>query len=244
MQSAQFAASVNLLQSLSGALGLGGAWPLAIPSLMASDPTLPALGAVWQAPSLGWALLILPVLLMVGCLIGSVYLTLIAAHVRGEHPPLPRLIRWMLDTWARVLTLNVLLLVLIFIASLPLTIALVVANLIHPTLGTVALAVVTVLVLLFWAHGLFTLPALVLDRVNPIRAYWRSLVLVRYNFWSALGLMGLAFVLSAGLGELWRWLGEMPLALPIGMLGNAFVGTALTAAILAFYLDRRPAASG
>ena len=240
-ENVQTVANINLLQSLSGALSLGGVWPLSVPSLLASDPTLPGLGPTWELPSLGLALALFPLLLALGCLLGSIYLTLVAARVQGEPMAGANLPRWILGTWGRVFALNLLVLMLIVVGSVPLTLIVIVANLIHPLLGSFVIALATIVLLLVWVYGLFTLPAVVLDRVNPLRAYWRSLRFVRRHFWAALGLMGLAFVLNLGLGEVWRWLAETGLGAPFGLLGNAFVGTALTAAILAFYHDRRSA---
>ncbi|MCW5853360.1 MAG: hypothetical protein KIT87_25050 [Anaerolineae bacterium] len=241
-ENVQTVAQVNLLQSLSGALSLGGVWPLSLPSLLASDPTLPGLGPTWELPSLSLALALFPLLLALGCLLGSVYLTLVAARVRGEPTAGADLARWMLGTWGRVFALNLVVLLLIMVGSVPLTLIVIVANLIQPLLGSFVLALATIVLALVWIHGLFTLPVIVLERVNPLRAYWLSLRFVRRHFWAALGLMGLAFVLNLGLGEVWRWLAETGLGTPIGMLGHAFVGTALTAAILAFYHDQQATA--
>ena len=238
-ENVQTVANVNLLQSLSGALSLGGIAPVSVPSLLASDPTLPGLGPTWELPSLGLAFALFPLLLALGCLLGSVYLTLVARRVQGEPLARPHLARWILATWGRVFALNLLILLLVVVGSVPLTLVVLVASLLHPVLGSFVLAVASVVLLLVWVHGLFTLPAIVVERVNPLAAYWRSLLFVRRHFWAALGLMGLAFVLNLGLGEVWRWLAETGLGTPVGMLGNAFVGTALTAAILAFYRDRR-----
>jgi hypothetical protein len=233
------ASQLNLLQILSGALGVGGTWPLALPSLLAGAPDLPTLGPTLALPSVWAALLIMPLLFVLGCLLGGLYLTLVAARARQDRVLNSALARWALATSGRLALLNALILVLVLSLSVPVAVGLLLANMIHPTLGVMAGALLLVVAVWVWLHGLFTVPALVLDRVNPVLAYWRSLQLVRRNFWSAIGLFGLTFILNLGLGELWRWLGETPYAVPLGMLGNAFVGTALTAALLAFYLDRR-----
>ncbi len=237
-ENVQTVAGVNVLHALSGALGMGGVWPLSVPSLLASDPILPGLGPVWELPSLGLAFALFPLLLTLGCLLGSVYLVLAAARLQPEPPALPQLARWTLATWGRVLALNLLVLLIVVVGSVPLTVVVIVANLINAALGSFVLVLASVVLLMVWVHGLFTLPALVLDRVNPLRAYWRSLRFVRRHFWPALGLMGLAFVLNLGLGEVWRWLAETGLGTPVGVMGNAFVGTALTLAALVFYRDR------
>lgn len=235
----RLASTVNLLQSLSGVLGLGGVWPVTVPSLVASDPVLTTLGPSWELPSLGVAVALFPVLLIVGCLLGSVYLTLVAALVRGEKVALVKLVPWMLGTWGRLLALNGLVLALLFMMSLPFSVAWIIANLIHPMLGLFVVVVTSILAVWVWVHGFLTVPALVLDKVNPFRAYWRSYRVMGRNMWSALGLVSLSFVLNTGLSEVWGWLGETTLGAPIGMVGQAFVGTALTAALLAFYHDRQ-----
>ena len=238
-ENVQTVATLNLLQSLSGALGMGGMWPLSVPSLLASDPALLGLGPTWEVPSLGLAFALFPLFLTLGCLLGSVYLTLVAARVQGTRRPWSEWARWTLATWGRVLALNLLVLLVVVVGSVPLTFIVIIANLIHPVLGSFVVVLASLVLVLVWVYGLFTLPALVLDRVNPLRAYWRSLRFVQRHFWPALGLMALAFVLNLGLGEVWRWLAESGLGTPVGILGHAFVGTALTAAVLAFYHDRQ-----
>ena len=100
-------------------------------------------------------------------------------------------------------------------------------------------AFVIVLFFLFWAYGWFTVSALILDEVNPLQAYWRSWQVVRRHLWAAAGLILLCFLLSLGFGELWRWISEEAWAVPVAILGQAFLGTALTASLMVFYETRK-----
>lgn len=232
-------ARVNLLQSLSGAVSLGGVWPMALSSLLAGSPDIEVLGEVIEAPSLGLAVVLVLALIVLGTLIGALYLVLIAAPVKREPLRAERLVPWTIATWGRLLALNLSLLFGALLFSLPLSFALVVANMISPALGPALVALVIVLFLLLWVYGWFTLPAIVMDGVHPVLAYWRSIQMVRRHFLAAIGILLLCFLLSLGFGELWRWIAEEAWAVPIAIVGQAFLGAALTATMMIFYETRK-----
>lgn len=230
---------VNLLQVLSGAAGAFN-WPPTIPSFVANVPELATLGPTVELTSVWTTLGALVVLLPLGWLIGSVYLTLVASRLDGERMALDTLIQWILGTWARLASLNLLVLLAALLLSIPVTLALVAAQFIFPPLVGIIGALLLIVGVWVWVHGLLTLPAIVLDRVNPLKAYWRSARVMRRYFWSAVALMLLAFVLNLGLGEAWRFLAQAPIGVPFAILANAFVGTSIAAALLSFYAQRRP----
>ncbi len=233
------AGRLNLLQVLSGALGFGGLWPLAVPSLLAGAPEVEPIGPAWPLSSPLLILLVFLALTLVGIFIGSLYLTLVARAVRRERVSGSYIMSRVLVTTGWIMLLDILLFVVVFLVSIPLTLALLVANLVHPTLAALVGLFAVTLGVWLWLHGVFTLPAIVLDGLDPVRGFWRSFQLVQRNLWATLGLLGLSLILSVGLGELWRLIGELDFAVPVAILGNAFVGTALTAAMMVFYLDRQ-----
>ncbi len=236
-------AQANLLTLLSAAASLGGLWPLGLSSLFGSAPGIASLGDALDIPSMGMALLLVIALLILGTLVGALYLVFVAARVRREPLRPERIAAWVIGAWGRILLLNAIVLLGLMILSVPFSLLLVIANMISPALGPALVAFAIVVFFLLWAYGWFTVPAIVLDEINPARAYWRSWQVVRRHFWPAAGLVLLSFLLSLGFGELWRWIAEEAWAVPIAILGQAFLSTALTASMMVFYDTRKASKS-
>ena len=74
---------------------------------------------------------------------------------------------------------------------------------------------------------------------KPLGALRSSFLIVRSNFWTALGLILLINVINTGLGLMWqRFLMNSVVGTLVAILGNSYVGTALTLALFIFYRDR------
>lgn len=84
----------------------------------------------------------------------------------------------------------------------------------------------------------FVVSAIVLDGVNVARAAWRSFNVVGRNLTATIGLLLLSFVLTEGFARIWLLLSGNSWGVPIGMVGYAYIGAALTAATLFFYRAR------
>lgn len=111
--------------------------------------------------------------------------------------------------------------------------------------GSGSMAILSLAWLLFvWAVlwvgiGLsFVVSAIAVDGVNVARAVWRSLNVVGRNLPATLGLLFLSLVLTEGFARIWLRLSGNSWGLPIGMVGYAYIGAALTAATLFFYQGR------
>lgn len=93
-----------------------------------------------------------------------------------------------------------------------------------------------------WAfvYMFFTQHALYVSRVPPLTAVRNSIRVVRYNFWSALGLMLLMLLISAGLSVLWQQLAVTvrTAGVPMGMAGHIYISAGLAAAGMTYYKER------
>lgn len=87
-------------------------------------------------------------------------------------------------------------------------------------------------------HLYFVAQAVALHNAGPVQALWQSLNVVGRNFWSAFGLILLLFVINSGMGIIWEMMAASPVGLVLAVVGNAFVGTGLLAAIFIFFADR------
>ncbi len=91
-----------------------------------------------------------------------------------------------------------------------------------------------------WAgiYLFFTPGAMLVSQVNPARAAWYSIQIVRMDPWQAVGLIGSMTVIQMGLPLLWQQITAWSGGLLIAMIGHAYVGTGLTVAYMIFYRDR------
>jgi hypothetical protein len=84
----------------------------------------------------------------------------------------------------------------------------------------------------------FTLEALLISKVGPLQAISQSIVVVRRNLWSAMALLVLAALISAGLHIVWLQLVGNPAGLLLAIIGKGYIGGGLAAARLEFYRSR------
>ncbi|MDZ4722087.1 MAG: hypothetical protein SH847_26800 [Roseiflexaceae bacterium] len=93
---------------------------------------------------------------------------------------------------------------------------------------------------IFWVQIYlgFANEAVVIGGLRPLRAIHASFNIVRHNFWSTLGLLGLSYIISAGGAEIWRALIGSTAGLAFAIIGSAYVGCGLQAARMIFFQDR------
>lgn len=220
----------NLFSLLSASL-------MGVPSLLAGgSPTSAGMIQLrsWLALAGAAAFLV-----VVGIAIGSLYFTFIVQGV-GQRSDDPRtLLRRTGLLWLRVLGL--ILLVLFFGVALFVPFAFLIGLLTMLSGGVASILMGLFYVSLIWIaiYLYFAVDAMALNDVGPLRAVWNSANVVVRNFWSALGLVILIFLLSQGLALIWQRLGEVhPVGMVVGITGHAFIGSGLVAASLLFYRDR------
>lgn len=214
---------------------------LGVPVLM---PTyLSSLRPIGTQPALEVASLLIllvwvPVLAVVGLGLNAIYLDGVGRRVIDvtESPlPGPKTI-WM--TWRQFLELGLFLFVIVFSFF-------VVLSFFGTLIGLLSLAFAGLLmtlassVLLFAAlHLLFTVPGIVLLRRQLLAAMRESLLLMRGDFLNVIFLLGLIVVISRGLNVVWTLPKPDSWSTLVGLMGHAFVSTALTAGLFVFYQER------
>lgn len=236
---AEMAERLNLLSLLANGL-------LGFPSLIAGQgPDLPAVawgpGLVVDVDSLAGAVGLTILLILAGLLIGGLYLGFIGQKVRGE--PAPKFLRRLGSTWLRLTWLSLALFLTGVVVALPLALLLALLSLFAP--GAAAFGASLLLLLVVWVAVwlsialFFAVPAIILDEVGVRAAIWRSVNVVGRNFWSTIGLIFLGFFLNLGFSVIWQRLSATLWGLVVSIIGNAYIGSGLAAAILVFYGDRR-----
>jgi hypothetical protein len=234
----QMIESFNLLGFVATALNA----VTRVPSLLALDAAdAPSPVTAWdyayplQSPEL-LVLLFIPLFLL-GLAFVAVYLEWIAQGVR----PLEAAPRgdWLLRAarlWLRLILFSVLLIAFVIAAGMVLV-------LLQAAIGSVEVAAMATLLLtvgLFWVfiYFFFVPAALAVSDVGLRQALRYSSLLFRAFFWPTVALVALSVFLDRGLAIIWDGLAVSTFGIVIGIVANAYIGTALLAAAMVYYQDR------
>lgn len=228
----------NLLSLLHNSL-------MGMPSLIAwaaSEVGSGQVRKVIEIQSGGRLVLISIALLLLGVLIGSFYLVPMALVIRQEHLSPREVLRRAWHCWARVVVLMIMLFGMGLLINLAISLATLFVALINQPAaqGLLSMLEFIGLGLGLWLalNTFFTVEALVLQDVGLIEAVWNSFNVVRRNFWATLGLIFLTLLIQMGFGQIWRRLNTGSWQTLLSILGNAYIGSGIMAAIMTFYLDR------
>jgi hypothetical protein len=225
-----FLEQYNLLSTLT-------TFPVGVPSLMASQsPLLTPVGSPTfveiNGPFAAMGLWLLT--LVIGLALGSLYFSIVARSTAPEpNEPLQlALLGWQT---LQVAVLVIVLFAIFILMFLPAIFITSILSLLSPVLASVALlgmsfiAIWLLIPLIFSPHGIFAL------RQNGLSAMLTSARMVRF-FLPGTGLFLLiAVVLYQGLGALWRTPPDSSWMALVGVVGHAFISTALLAASFIYY---------
>jgi len=208
-------------------------------------PNLLGLGATEgsQSPALvgSWFTLLLLLLSLAGlaALVGCLFMGPLGLFVRYNTLNLSVFLRLLAKLWYRfALYLGIIVLLGVVLAFLML-IVVSLFSLGGP--GGVALGVglTAGLLLMVLVHLFLAEEAIFVAGVGPVEAIKESFNIVHRNFWSVLGIFLLVNVIVQGTSIIWGFFPSNSLGLVIGVLGNAFIGTGLAAAIMVYYWSKR-----
>lgn len=213
-----------------------------MPSLMSVDAPsasfLKARAALFSIADgsvlLGWIVL----LALAGIFLGSVYLEAIARSVRreagGARTFAPRVLR----SYVNIMALVALSVIGALLLMIPIAISATLASALNQGLGSFLVIVGSLVILWAALYLAFAIPAIFVSGSSVLQAVLNSIAIFRYNFWSAMGLLFLIYLLQVGFSLIWQqWLGSTWGVL-VDVVANAFLGTGLMAAGMLFYYDR------
>ena len=203
------------------------AWSrLGMPSIAGLRPLNPQVDRIIEITGYGQMLGLQALILLVGLFLACTFLAMVGQEVRGEGVKIDRLVQSVPRYWLRLLAIIV-----------PLGFGLMFAVSASLVLGP--LAFILLAVALWMLLYLFFVPqAVTMAEESPLRALWFSFLVVRTNFWSALGLILLTNLIGSGLSLVWRTVMQVPSGMLVAILGNAYIGSGLTAAAFIYYRDR------
>ncbi len=222
--------SFNLLSALSTI-------PIGVPSLMAGRmPIENPLGLVSKidVDDPGQVLLIWIALSGIGLVLGAYYHYWIAGAIAPDAELGPG---WLAAL--RMVGFGFLLFVGALVAGITVLIAIAVATLILPLLGTGVFFLG--FALLFWlaVYLIFTPHGIVRYNQGVIRAMFESFLLVRWNLMPTVGYLGLAFGSYWLLNYVWSLPSASSWFSVLAIAGHAFVATTLLAGSYAYFQGRR-----
>lgn len=199
--------------------------------------------APWPAPTIvieRWppALGLTLTLALLGLLLAAVYLGGLASALRGEAVKPRGFAAYALRGWGRLVVLVLLGLAALTVTAAPVLVLAAVLNLLSPALAEAVIWVWAIV--LIWAniYLFFVHPAMFVSDVGPVEAVKASVGVVRRNFWSAMGLILLFYLISFGMSIIWNALMVGWAGVVLAAAGNAVVVSGLTLGAMVFYKDR------
>jgi hypothetical protein len=182
-------------------------------------------------------ILVALLLLLAGLFWLAVALTLVAPLARGE-PLAPRqLLRQVPRCWFALLGFGAILVGAAALLFLPLVVLAAVIEALGLSAAPLAFLVIVPLLLLYVCLAL-TPEAIAVRQVGPLRAIKLSVLVVRHNFWRTVGLLAAIFLVDQGFPLILGLLAQQTAGVPLAIVGNAFISTALLAAGMFFFRER------
>jgi hypothetical protein len=226
--------SYNLFSALS-------TWPLGTPSLLAGNevgtgPLGKPLTIQLQAPVelLGWLI----ALVLAGLLVGSMYLGLIARWAGGNRTSFSSWMGRAWLHWARIVTFVFVVLVGVFLMSVPFFLTIEVVAMIAAPLASLALLAGVGMGMWGLFHLFFAAHGILLYGMSVRQAISSSVTTVHRYRPTSVGLLLVAVVISLGLNTIWNMPPSESWLRLVAITGNAFVNTGLAMATFVFYRER------
>jgi hypothetical protein len=176
-------------------------------------------------------------LLLGGVLITGGYLELTARPVRNEVGARSFGARWLR---ASVDLIVLVILVMVGVSMLMIPVTLIAGTLSIASQGLGSFLLLGGMMLMFWAmlYLVFAVPAIFVSRVNAPQALLNSISIFRFDFWSAIGLVFIVYLLRSGFTIVWQFFDTNVWGVVFNLIANAFLSSALIAAEMIFYNDR------
>jgi len=221
-------------------LGLLAAGFLGVPSLMGVTSLSASFSGHVVFMLYDWlAVFLLAIALTIASVwLGAIYLVPLAQVVREGRVMLPALVRQCWITGWRLLLYVTFLLAIMAFWGAPLSLVIGIIMAFNPDLATFFVGLLWIAILWVAFYLFFVVQSVTVGQTGVLRSLWNSLNVVRWNLGSALGLVILVNLVQRGMPIVWRWLAQEPWGVPLGIVGNAYIGTGLTAATMIFYRDR------
>lgn len=213
---------------------------VAVPSSTQARPSMGPVVVSLEQP-LG-ALVAFLALEAVGMALGCFYFGALGHAVRGGAVNLPGLLASVPRFWLRFA------LILLALIALPVTIGLPVGLLLAAValasveaaqaIGTLLLVLAQVGAVWLAIYLFFVIDAVAVGDLSARAAVRSSVTVVGRNLWPALGIIGLSFLISQGMFQVWHWMSQNDLGNVVAVVAHAYIASGLATASMVFYWDR------
>ena len=236
----QYSGYEALLQQAVASFNLFSLAAMYLPSLVVRLDTAPlaSLAGHLAVNSPTAFLLAAVAIVLAGLWLACVYLGLIAQVVRDGQTNLRLLAGAVWRYWRRLVAFLIIVAGLLMLAAVPFGLAYLLASSISSAAGDILAFLLQIALLWAIVYLFFGVEALLLSDVGPLQAIRLSITVIAGNFWAAVTLIGLTFLISLGLPLAWQLIAAYPAGLAVGIIGNAYVGTGVAAAAFLFYQER------
>ena len=216
---------------------------LGVPGLMVGVPVPQAPGGLPHVWAISNGLIYFALFLglsIAGLALSAVYWGMLASRVRQAPPSLGQ----MTGLWWGLCKISILLTLLGLAIGLPITFVMTLAMLFSPLVAQVValLGISAAIWVLFYLA--FTVHGIALRDVPVLQSMRASILLMRHQFPSTVGLILVALAIYIGLGFVWNIPPSDSWVRAAGILGHAFVATGLLTATALYYVDRTQPADG
>jgi hypothetical protein len=212
--------------------------PIGVPSLMVSKPSF--LNPLGQPPAFSLetsfqVLLFLGFFLLVGYLLGSIYFSSISDQI--VQTPKKKDNAAFLNKFLQIILMPLILLTISLLLSIPVLFILGLVTMISPAISQLILFAGGGMLLWVLMPLVFTPHCIFLYRQNLIAAMMTSISVVRTSMGKTAWFFILSFTIIEGMDMLWQSPNVDNWFLLVGILGHAFVVTAVIAASFHYFLD-------
>jgi len=183
--------------------------------------------------------------IVLGLMLSTLFYGLLAQGVREGRAGLARFLPDFAQLTVWVVALFLLMIAAIVFATGPFVALFVATQTMGPQSVAAAVASVMAAILVgvaLWAfiYLFFTPHAVYVSKVAPFVAIQNSILVVRYNFWSSVGLILLMLLISEGLHVLWQQLAVNARTAGVAMsiVGHIYISAGLAAAGMTYYKER------
>jgi hypothetical protein len=226
--------SYNMFSALS-------TWPVGTPSLLAgNESSIGPLGTplIIEIQARSELAVWLLALILSGLLLGNVYLGFIARWTGDNRISPGTWARHVWKSWARIVALVITVLLGAFLLSVPFFLAVEMVAAFMAPLASLLLLVGVGISMWGLFHLFFAIHGILLYDLGVRQTMRFSIALVQRYRLSSVGLLLIAVVIGLGLTTIWNLPPSGSWMRLIGIAGNAFVNTGLTAATFIFFRER------
>jgi len=213
-------------------------YPVGVPSLSALvSPSTNPIGTpmTFSLQSTGSVFSTLILIAFIGIFLGSYYFQQVAIKVHQD--PKKHSFRDFSTGTAQVFLLPVFMIALFLMFSIPMMLVIPVLSFISPVIGQLGLYFSLIIITWLLVPLSFTPHSIFLFKQNVMTSMMTSISVVRYSLPGSAFFLLSIFLCSTGMNYLWSVPPEDSWLLLVGILGHAFISTALLASSYYYFLD-------